>query len=204
MKQEFASILDFWFGDAATSPEDLKRRNRMWFRPGPEIDDGLRARFSHFLDDAPSVLAKGWENQARGRLALIVLFDQFPRNIYRGTARAFAFDDRALDLCVGGIDAGMDRALSYVERVFFYMPLQHAESLAMQERAVALYEGLAGNAPAGQQRFLNNSLQYARQHRDLIARFGRFPHRNRVLGRAPTAGESAYLEGGGATFGQPA
>ena len=138
----------------------------------------------------------------RGAVSLILLLDQFPRHVYRGTERAFATDREALALTVSGMQSAADAALTPVERIFFYMPLQHAEVSDAQEESVAAYRRLLNEAPEELKPMFASSLASAELHRSILARFGRFPHRNRVLGRASTAEEAEYLEPGGQTFGQ--
>lgn len=202
MSDDYEAIINFWLGDAGDSAEALQSRSRVWFSADPELDAEIRSRFGGLLASEAQGVYEGWQAAPRGRLGLIILFDQFPRNVYRGTARAFAFDGKALSLSQTGIDAGLDQSLGSLERMFFYMPLQHAEASDPQDRSVALFEALTASCPSGQRRFFELSLSFAREHRDLIARFGRFPHRNRLLGRESTEEEIAYLEGGGKTFGQ--
>jgi uncharacterized protein (DUF924 family) len=132
-----------------------------------------------------------------------LLLDQFPRNLYRGSAAAFAHDAQAQALAREGIALGVDRELSRVARLFFYMPLQHAESFSVQQESLQAFRALAEEPAAPHLRaVLTDALSYAEQHADIIARFGRFPHRNRALGRVSTRAETAYFESGGATFGQ--
>lgn len=202
MNDGYEGIIEFWLGDACASAEALKRRSRVWFSADPELDAEIRSRFGALLANEAAEVYDGWRSAPRSRLALIILFDQFPRNIHRGTADAYAYDDKALELCETGIDAGMDRSLEPLERMFFYMPLQHAEAPGPQQRSVAMFEALAESCPPDRRQFFELSLNFAREHRDLITRFGRFPHRNRVLGRESTAEEIAYIESGGKTFGQ--
>ena len=202
MSDDYETIIGYWIGDASGSAGALKSRSRVWFSADPELDAEIRLRFGGLLANEAAGVYDSWQATPRGRLGLIILFDQFPRNIHRGTAKAFAFDDRALNLSRTGIDAGMDRSLGPLERMFFYMPLQHAEATDAQDRSVALIEALTLSCPPEQRPFFEQSLSFAREHRDLVARFGRFPHRNRILGRDSTAEEIAYLEGGGKTFGQ--
>jgi len=198
-------VLAFWFGDAPRSTEDVKRCMQRWFGGRPECDRVIRERFESLIAAAAANDLPGWPATARGRLAAVVLLDQFPRNIYRGTAAAFAYDAAARELTKDGIDAALDHELAPLERMFFYLPLEHSESLADQDLAVALFAALAEvAAPPYLRAALQGSLEYARQHRDIIARFGRFPHRNAVLGRHNTDAEAAFLETGGPTFGQPA
>jgi uncharacterized protein (DUF924 family) len=202
MSDDYEEIIEFWLGDAASSVEALEARNRVWFSADPELDAEIRLRFGGLLAKEASGVYESWQETPRGRLALIILFDQFPRNVHRGTAKAFAFDEKALALTRSGIDAGLDRPLGVLDRMFFYMPLQHAERSDAQDRSVTQFEALTVSCPPAQRPYFEQSLKFAREHRDLIARFGRFPHRNRILERDSTAGEIAYLEAGGKTFGQ--
>ena len=164
----------------------------------------MRARFGGLVERALRGELDSWADTARGRLALILVLDQFPRNIFRGTARAFGGDAAALTLTLEGTKAGMDRGLSACERVFFCMPLQHAESLAMQERAVQVFRAIAREADDRERAFAESCVPYAVAHLDIIRRFGRFPHRNAIHGRESTPAERAYLAAGAPDFGQPA
>ena len=138
-----------------------------------------------------------------GHLALIIVLDQFTRNIHRGTAAAFSNDQKALERMLAGIDAGIDRGLEPIERVFFYMPMQHSERMDIQDRGVETFAALAREpAPPHIANALRGFLNYAKLHRDIVARFGRFPHRNDVLGRKHTDAELQFLADGGHTFGQ--
>ncbi|MDX1528915.1 MAG: DUF924 family protein [Gammaproteobacteria bacterium] len=202
MTEHYEKIIEFWLGDVAAPASELNSRARRWFGADTELDREIEARFSNLLARWPEGEIAGWAASPRGRLALIILLDQFSRNIHRGTEKAFAFDHEALELSRSGIDAGMDQHLEPLERLFFYMPFEHAEDGETQQRSVALFEALAAASSAHQRSFFDHALIYVREHRDLIVRFGRFPHRNRVLGRESTPEESAYLTGGGKTFGQ--
>ncbi len=198
-------MLAFWFGNAPRDGDDVKRCMRRWFGGLAECDRVIRERFESLIAPAAANDLPGWPATARGRLAMVLLLDQFPRNIYRGTAAAFAYDAAARALAHAGIAAALDRQLAPLERMFFYLPLEHSESLADQELAVALFAALAEvEAPPYLRAALQEALDYARQHRDIIAQFGRFPHRNAALGRRNTGAETAFLEHGGPTFGQPA
>jgi uncharacterized protein (DUF924 family) len=198
-------VRDFWFGKTPLSPEQLPRRVKLWFGDVPQqtrqqIDDALRARFGALVERALEGELAQWADGPRRRLSLILLLDQFPRNIYRGTPRAFAGDEQALQLALTGMQSVADAALNLVERIFFYLPLQHAESLEVQEESVAAYKRLLGEAPAELRGVFEECAVYAERHRDVIRRFGRFPHRNALLGRAATAEENAWLREGGETF----
>ncbi|TDJ65027.1 MAG: DUF924 domain-containing protein [Proteobacteria bacterium] len=195
-------ILSFWFGEIDADGLAKKEQAERWFRANAETDELIRERFASDLQKAIQGQLTSWEQYPRGRLALIVLLGQFSRNIYRGTAQAFAQDELALSLCLQGIDIGHDLALRPIERTFYYLPMEHPESLQIQDRCVQHYQQLVASVLPATTKKLQSSLDYAISHRDIIARFGRFPHRNKLLGRASTAAEREYLSQGGATFGQ--
>lgn len=195
-------ILSFWFGEIDADGLATAEQAKRWFKASAETDNLIRERFEIDLQKAIQGQLTSWEQYPRGRLALIVLLDQFSRNIYRGTARAFAQDELALSLCLQGIDLGHDLALRPLEQSFYYLPMEHAESLEIQDRCVQHYQQLMATAPPATAKKLKSSLDYALSHREIIARFGRFPHRNKLLGRASTAAEREYLSQGGAVFGQ--
>ena len=201
------TVRDFWFGKLPLSPEQLNRRMQLWFggeSVSPEqrqhMDDAIRDRYEPLMQDAAAGRLDSWADGPRRRLSLILLLDQFPRNIYRGTARAFAYDEQALGLAISGMQSGADAALNAVERMFFYMPLQHSEVREVQDESVAAYRRLVMEAPNALKDIFAGTLDYAERHRKLIERFGRFPHRNKVLGRASTKEEDTYLRGGGDHF----
>jgi len=195
-------VLDFWFADAATGPEAIARRNSVWFQGGALFDGECRKRFGASLAAAADGELDHWLESPRARLALIVLLDQFSRNIYRGTAAAYGQDARALAACREGIEQGHDRRLAPIERTFFYLPMEHAEDREVQALSVQQFEGLAREAPEELREPLLANAGYARHHRGIVERFGRFPHRNAVLGRACTADEDAYLADDAPRFGQ--
>ena len=196
-------VLAFWFGAPPTSKPELDACMKRWFAGGADQDAAIAERFAATIDAAARRELGAWEKDARSRLALILLLDQFPRSVHRGTRLAFAQDSRALDLALSGMGTGLDRRLAPLERVFFYMPLQHAESVDVQEHAVAAFSRLAEEVDAPLLRdALAGAAKYARQHHDIIARFGRFPHRNAALGRRSTPAEAAYLAQGAPKFGQ--
>jgi uncharacterized protein (DUF924 family) len=204
---EARSVRDFWFGPLPLSAQELNHRMRFWFGGEPsEVrqrrDEAIRARFAGLLQRAAAGELAAWADGPRRRLSLIILLDQFPRNIYRGSARAFAHDTQALGLTLSGMQSAADAALELVERIFFYMPLQHAESREVQDEAVAAYRRLLTEAPEELQAFFQSSARSAENHRAIIEQFGRFPHRNAILGRASTPAEAEWLTKGGASFGQ--
>ena len=195
-------ILSFWFGSLTPDGLPVTDRSHLWFGFDRKTDELIRERFEARLQQACHGALASWEQQARGRLALILLLDQFSRNIYRATPRAFTQDELALSLCLAGIDKAHDQGLSAIERVFFYMPLQHCENLAMQDRCVEQCQRLLQALAPGTAARLRGFLDHAIQHRDIIRRFGRFPHRNRILGRDSTAEEREYLRTRTGSFGQ--
>jgi uncharacterized protein (DUF924 family) len=200
-QHEPEKLLEFWFADAAFSPGRASARSDMWFGSSPVLDRECRTRYGALLEAAGRGELDAWQAKARPALALVVLLDQIPRNIFRGTARMFAFDGHALARAVAACDAGFVAELHPIEAAFLYLPFEHAENLAMQDRGVAGLEALAARAEPGFREIVAGFLDYARRHREVIRRFGRFPHRNAVLGRAATPDEQAYLRGGGETFG---
>ena len=195
-------VLTFWFRDATRGPEALRRRGDVWFGTDAEFDRECATRFGTLLETAARGALDSWAGTPSGRLALVVLLDQMPRNIHRGSPAAFAHDAAAAAHCVAGIDSGQDRALHPVERIFLYMPLQHAEDLGLQRRSVEQFESLATEAHGAWRDYFAENARYARLHHDIVERFGRFPHRNRILGRVSTEEERRYLADGAPTFGQ--
>lgn len=200
---EIDTVLNFWFGDGARrDPAEVAALSERWFAGGPRFDEEIRHRFDALWRRAAAGELDHWSETSTGRLALIIVLDQFSRNLARGTAAAFAQDAAACRLTLEGLAAEHDADLSPMERVFFLMPLQHAEDLAVQERSVVEYQRLCDEAPPAWRTPLAENLRYAHDHRDVIARFGRFPHRNQALGRTNTEEEQAYLDGGGERWGQ--
>jgi len=184
-------VLDFWFG-APDSPEYGTARD-LWFRKSDATDATIRARFGADVEAALAGERESWASGPRATLALLLLLDQFTRNIFRDTPRAFAGDPQALSLARGLVERGEDRKLSAVERWFVYLPFEHSESLPMQEEALRLCGHLAAEG-------YGEALVWAQKHHDVIARFGRFPHRNTILGRSSSAEESDFLAQPGARF----
>lgn len=192
-------LLETWFeglGQADTTP--LMQR---WFGPDPERDARLQADFGDLLAQAEAGGLQEWETHAETLLALVVLLDQFSRNLHRGSARAFGNDQRARELARKALEQGWDQQLVPMQSMFLYLPFEHSEDPADQELAVSLFEALSASAPAEQQAFFDSTLDYARRHRDVIARFGRFPHRNARLERPSTPAEELFLQQPGASFG---
>ena len=168
-------VLAFWFDEL--TPDD-------WFGGGDEVDDRIRGRFLALHEALRDGVPESWRATARGMLAAVIALDQFPRNMYRGDAQAFAADPMALALATEGIELGLDQAMSKDERKFFYLPFEHSEDPAVQARSVELFASLDDE----------DTLGYAVRHQEIIDRFGRFPHRNEVLGRESTPEEIEFLK----------
>ena len=203
---EALEVRRFWFGKVPLQPEGVAARLALWYGGDAEeqrrTDEQVRSRFGDLIERAAAGELAAWADSPRRRLSLILLLDQFPRHVYRGTERAFAADRAALALTLSGMQSAADAALTPVERIFFYMPLQHAELRDAQEESVAAYRRLLGEAPPELTAVFTSALESAELHRSIVARFGRFPHRNRVLERRDTPEEEQYLRERGRTFGQ--
>ncbi len=195
------AVLEFWFGNAANDPEAAAARNGVWYAANARFDAEILERFGTTLDDARHGRLDAWVHAPHGALALVIVLDQFPRNVWRGDARCFACDAAALAHARAAVEAGHLDALTPPERVFLTMPYQHAESLDVQRQSVALYERLVDECDEPWRDFARNALDFARRHHDIVARFGRFPHRNGMLGRSDTGEERRWLDEGGETFG---
>jgi len=179
MHKQAREIVDFWFSNEVKA---------LWFKPTPEFDAQLREKYATLMQAACAGELRDWADTAQGALALIILLDQLPRNVHRGEPACFASDAQALAIAGQFLEAGFDTQVDAEQRPFFYMPFMHSEQLADQERCVELCEAMHSEEHA----------RYARLHRDLIARFGRFPHRNRIVDRASSDAEIEYLASDGA------
>lgn len=197
---DIGEVLDFWFGTLTDGlADDAVRRG--WFASSRERDQEIRLRFGARLEQAAAGDLDPWRDSVRGSLAFILVCDQFARQIHRGRAAAYATDPLALAAAAALVERGADRTLDIDERAFVYLPFQHAESRLRQHAAVGLFSGLRNDTPPGRRQHTGAFLRSAQQHRDIVLRFGRFPHRNRALERASTAEELAFLETAG-DFGQ--
>ncbi|ATJ83463.1 DUF924 family protein [Halomonas beimenensis] len=179
--QDAQTVIDFWFGELAPA---------QWFRKDPALDAEIARRFADTLAVARRGELWHWRADPRGRLAEILVLDQFSRNIHRDTAEAFAADPQALVLAQEAVSRGLDAELATVERAFLYMPYMHSESLVIHEEALRLFD----------QPGLEDNLRFERRHRDILVRFGRYPHRNALLGRESTDAERAFLAEPGSSF----
>jgi len=196
------SIMRFWFAHACETPAATLERNSFWFGADTVVDQQIWELYADTVTDAGAGYYADWAETTRGRLALIILLDQFPRNIFRGTAEVFRYDVKALELAGQGVTLGQLAGLTIPEQAFFLMPYQHSEDVAIQNAGVALYAAMAEDAPDEWRDIAAGYRDFAAKHRDIIVEYGRFPHRNSVLGRVSTADEDGFLAGGGATFGQ--
>lgn len=189
---DFSEILDFWFGPPAAPY--FGRHRPEWFRKNADFDAEIRQRFLEEHEAALAGASREWEITPRAALALVIVLDQFPRNMFRDSPRSFAADTAALGVARRMVDRGFDRLLRPLERCFVYLPFEHSEDLAAQRRSLALFEGLRFSSDC------SGNIDYAYRHYEIIARFGRFPHRNVVLGRASTAEETEFLGKPGSGF----
>lgn len=187
-------VLDFWFLPIGVKGHNTQRPE--WFRKDDAFDAQIRAQFGELVEQALQGGLRHWDDEGtQGTLARIVVLDQFTRNIHRGTPKAFAGDALALEAALALDDSGANQTLPPVQRVFAYLPFEHAESLSMQLRSVDLFDMLRSSATG-----FDSTFDYARRHYEIIRRFGRFPHRNAILGRASTAEEVEFLKQPGSGF----
>jgi uncharacterized protein (DUF924 family) len=190
--QSVGEVIDFWFGPQSEGFSGAAAR-RCWFAADPEFDREISHRFGPLLKAATDGTLASWLDDPHGRLAFIIVTDQFARQIHRGLADAFATDGLALAAARDGVELGHDRHLGFDERAFFYLPFEHSESKDDQHTSVALFSRLADETPAHNRSHSDEALRFARGHRDIVLQFGRFPHRNTSLGRVSTPAELAFL-----------
>lgn len=193
-------VLDYWFGNLRNAEDYPEQQSKIWFGGGPQVDQDIRERFEPLLLKAKNHELGHWKETPRGRLALIVLVDQFPRNMYRGTPEAFAFDQIAQKLTLEGLASKDDLKLFPVERAFFYLPLEHAEDLTLQKMSIEKFNQLEQDAPLALAPVFKSYAKYALWHYEIIAKFGRFPHRNATLERKSTDEEIIFLEQPNSSF----
>jgi len=194
MSDEIHELLTFWFGPLGEADLPTSDRTQLWFGEQSAIRRQLLSRFEHVYQAACDGQLAEWENSSRGRLALIILFDQFTRYIHHHSSDAFSYDEKALQLCLTGIEKKLDQELTLIERVFFYMPLIHAEVVEHQEHSIRLYQQLASLSMTETAQVYQLFLAYAYAHFRVIKEFGRFPQRNAVLGRESSPAELAFLK----------
>ena len=195
-------VLDFWFQSGTMDQPTIDSRMDRWFTADAVTDAVIRTEFGPLVEKASKGELDGWSTTPEGRLALILMLDQFRRSIHRGTAKAFARDAHALKLCVEGAVIGDYKTLTPFQQAFYFMPLQHAESLKIQMRSVKIYEGMVSGVSETLKATFATFAQFAELHHDIVESFGRFPHRNKTLGRPNTPEEAEYLGAGAPAFGQ--
>jgi uncharacterized protein (DUF924 family) len=198
--EDVESILHYWFGGAANDAEIVREKSALWWKQDPGVDAEIRRRFEMMLDAEIKNEFASWSSSPRGQLARVLLCDQFPRNMYRDSPRAFDYDERARKLAREALDAGRDKKLRPVERVFLYLPFEHSETVDDQTLSLRLYTELVEYVPETDRPTYQKFLEFARKHKEIIDRFGRFPHRNAILGRQSTAAEAEFLKGPDSSF----
>lgn len=194
MTDKIHELLNFWFGNLGSADLPTSDRTNLWFGDNEAAKKQLVQTFLNEFKEATEGKLTKWEDTPRGRLALIILLDQFPRYLHRRSSEAFAYDQAAQRLCVEGLRQKMDRSLTLIERVFFYMPLVHAENSEWQEKSIRLYQDLVTLSMTETTQIYQLFLAYAYAHFRVIKEFGRFPQRNRLLGRESTEAEIAFLK----------
>jgi uncharacterized protein (DUF924 family) len=202
-QQQAQEVVEFWFGHDAADRSDSEiagRQSGLWWGKDAATDRTIRDRFGDLVPSAGRGALDDWKATDQGWLALILLTDQFTRNVYRDTPAMFGFDDVALALCKDGLDAGIDDRLRPIQCVFFYLPLEHSEDRADQARCVALMRALAQSVAAEERAVFSGFVDYALAHQRIVDRFGRFPHRNEILGRESSAEEIEFLRQPGSSF----
>ncbi|NRF48038.1 DUF924 domain-containing protein [Pseudomonas stutzeri] len=200
MQAPWQELLHWWFGQGTSASEIAAEKQRLWFGYRPQQDAEARERFGALVEQALNGDLQDWAELPEGWLALVLLLDQLPRMIHRDTPRAFAGDERAQQLVRDGLAHGGDMLLSPIQRVFIYLVLEHAENLAVQDLAVAHFTALRDIAAEHEQALFRDFLDYAERHREVISRFGRFPHRNAILGRDSSDAEQSFLQQPGSSF----
>jgi len=194
-------VLDYWIGEAANDASTTEAQHKLWFTKSFATDAEIAKKFLDLLPPLANGLAYDWAEQGiRQRLAAIIVLDQFSRNLFRGSALSFAHDPLALGLTKEALMLGHDKTLTEIERIFLYLPLEHSERLTDQDLSIQMYKKLAEQARPEFKAHCESTLDYAHRHRDVIAKYGRFPHRNAVLKRPNTKEEAEYLSKPGAGF----
>lgn len=193
-------ILQYWFGTLEDDIEIARAQTPLWWSKNPATDAYVTSNFETLVLAAEAGGLDDWRASPSGRLALVLLTDQFPRHIYRGTPAAFRFDPLARELCLEGLQTAADQDLTPIRRAFFYMPLEHSEQLAHQQKSVELFERLAREMQETGSDVFTGFVEFARQHKTIIERFGRFPHRNEVLGRSSRQSELDFLSEPNSSF----
>jgi uncharacterized protein (DUF924 family) len=193
-------VLDFWFGPLKPDGTADAEHSKRWWTKDPDFDREIAKRFGPLREAAVRGEKDGWLESTRARLALVIVLDQFSRNMFRGDPKSFDGDARALEVALETVERGDDRKLGPDERTFLYMPLMHSEDPFIQERSVAMFSALAAELSGEAKKAAENTVEFAKKHREVVLMFGRFPHRNAVLGRTTTADEMAFIVHEGSSF----
>lgn len=196
---DFEEILSFWLGELDQSGRAGADAQERWWKKSDAFDAEIRERFGATHRAICEGNREEWLASARGRLAYVIVLDQLSRNMFRGTENMYAEDGRAQGAALEGLEVGCESELGYHERYFLYMPMMHAEDIALQDRCIELFESLIADFPR-KAADVDGVINYAKQHRDIVARFGRFPHRNEIVGRESTEDELEFLRGPGSSF----
>jgi uncharacterized protein (DUF924 family) len=197
-----SDIIGFWHGPALENPETASDRRDWWYRGGAPVDDEIRARFGDLVEEARGGGLSEWRETSEGVLALVLLLDQFTRNLYRNTIDAYSGDALAFEIMAGAIRLNLDKNLHPVSRIWLYHPFHHSEEVVAQDTGITILKALKRQGPAPWRPYIQRSIVGWTKHRDIVARFGRFPHRNHVLGRPSSRKEVTYLAKDGQSFGQ--
>ena len=200
MDAKSEDVLRFWFDDLKSDYDFPEGRFSVWFTKSPKTDETIRSQFAETVQLASTDQLDAWANKPRSCLALIILLDQFRRNIFRDTPQAFSHDAKALELSRAAVGQMFDKLLRPIERVFMYLPFEHSEQLADQHRSVELFNKLKMDSPVEIREKMQSFVEYAEKHRKVILQFGRFPHRNLILGRQSSSEEIEYLKQPGSGF----
>lgn len=201
MNPDIHNILDYWFGEIKNGTT-IENRNQLWFCGGTKTDEYITTHFEVLSLRALSGELESWCTTAKGSLALIILLDQFPLNMYRKSARAYDFESLGIEVCLQALEKQQHLELSFIEKTFFYLPLEHSENRAHQIKCVELCQTLFDEAPQDLKKHAQLTLDYAIKHKVIVDRFGHFPHRNEALGRSTTAEETYFLKDNSNRFGQ--
>jgi len=201
-REKIKKIVHFWFGDLKKNEVPGDDKQKSWWMKDAEFDKRIKDNFGNDLKKAINGDLDDWKTSPEGSLALIILLDQFSRNIHRDTIKAFSQDDKSIEICLEGIEKGFDKKLHPVQRIFFYIPLMHSEDIDMQEKSLKYFSGLVKEYKESESvaDVVSNSYKFAVKHYDIIKRFGRYPHRNEILGRESTPEEIEFLNQPGSSF----
>jgi len=200
MNETIDSVIRYWFGESNLSTDINAEKKRFWWSKNNEVDAEITDRFSELVETVASGELDHWNESESGLLASIICTDQFPRNIYRGQSRSFSYDQIALRFAKQAVAMGFDRKLTLIKRVFIYMPFEHSEEISHQQQAVQLMQSLLDQSAVEEEDMFVGFLNFAKRHHDVIAEFGRFPHRNEILGRESTEEEVEFLQQPGSSF----